>query len=82
MVIDQVRCLERTPDREYMRVFELVKWKDGTEDVRFGYYSREKGEGPNDWEKRSLHTNMEARSLVTLLKRAKKRRKFRHLFTI
>lgn len=77
MVIAQEKELEELRDGEYMRIMELVKWNDGEEQLRFGYYYRKKGEGDNDWVWGQSTANMSPKTFKELLKNAKENPDFK-----
>lgn len=75
-VIAQEKELEEFEEADYMRVLELVRWEDGIEELRFGYYYRAKGQGDDKWIPGQVYSNMSRSTLAKLIKKAKSNPEF------
>ncbi|HEC88251.1 MAG TPA: hypothetical protein ENI52_02925 [Thermoplasmata archaeon] len=79
MIVAQEMKSEMLRDGEYMRIIELVKWEDETEQLRFGYYYRKKGAGDKDWTWGQNTANMSPETFKELLKKAKENPSFKDI---
>jgi len=79
-VIDQVEYLELFPTMDFLNVIQLIKLKDGTEMIRFGYYTRPHG-SKEKWRYGSQMTlTMEKNTLKKMFKKALNKKWFKDLF--
>ena len=47
--LDGVFVEDSNPSREYWKGFELIEWDDGTRDLRFCYWTRQRGTKSWKW---------------------------------
>ena len=64
-VVDEVGVEERNPQEgDYRKLIQLIKWDDGEEFVRFGYYVKDHGSAERKWRWGSQTTMQLPRSLA------------------
>ena len=75
-IVAQERVFEKGDHGEYTVVIELLEFEDERNELRFGYYSRKRGSGDNDWNWAQRAAVMSPETFKKLLKNAKKNQDF------
>jgi hypothetical protein len=76
-VIDEVRCERDFEDSDCMFLIQQIRWQDGSESIRFAYYTRPHGGDESQWNYANRPPNMESEVLEELINEARARPWFR-----
>jgi len=76
-VIDEVWVQEDYPNGDFRFFIQQIRWDNGSESIRFAYYTKPHGSGDSQWNFANRAPNIEAESLRELLRRARGRSWFR-----
>ena len=76
-VLDEVWVQEDFEDTDYRFFIQQIRWFDGSETIRFAYYTRPHGSNENAWNYANRPPNIGENSLRRLLQLARDRPWFR-----
>lgn len=76
-VIDEVRYQRDFSDHDCLFLIQHIKWRDGSETIRFAYYTKPHGASEDEWNYANRAPDMEPEVLRELIRRARTRLWFR-----
>lgn len=76
-VIDEVRCQEDFEDTDCLFLIQQIRWSDGSETIRFAYYTKPHGSSEDKWNYANRPPNIGPDCLKELIRRARERPWFR-----
>ena len=78
-VIDEVWVQEDYEDTDYRFFIQQIRWSDGSESIRFAYYTKPHESSDDAWNYANRPPNIESDSLRELIRRARNRPWFRNV---
>jgi len=76
-IIDEVSCRRDFTRKDCLFLIQNVRWSDGSETVRFAYYTKPHGTSEGEWGYANRPPNMEPKVLRELIKKARAKPWFR-----